>query len=419
MKRANLVLGLTGSFGSGCSTLAQALESNNSFVRLSLSRPVRDKWAELNPAEAEAGTQPTRSELQDIGNQLRQQHGAEFLSHLIAQRIEEHLDKDSDAKFVVDGVKNEDEVAYLRRTFPEFFLIAVLADHDSRWDRVKSVYSSKQADFDKDDERDQGEDGKSGQQVQLCVDDADIAIKNDQDRNSAPAARQALSNIIDPYLRLIAATDMRAPSRDEVSMTSAYIQARRSLCIKRIVGAVITDENGKVLSTGYNENPQPLKPCFEEFGYCFKDNEMISHLERSLHGTRCPRCGLKLPKLEQPFRCPECGISLKAEYFSDRGMRWCTAIHAEERAIASAGGRNLQGSVLYSTTFPCFNCSRQIVEAGIKHVIYVEPYPNKDGIAPLRRAGLRVELFEGVKARAFERIFRPFQKRLEDQYSLA
>jgi deoxycytidylate deaminase len=52
-------------------------------------------------------------------------------------------------------------------------------------------------------------------------------------------------------------------------------------------------------------------------------------------------------------------------------------VHAEMEAILSCGrvGVSARGGTLYSTTFPCHNCAKHILDAGIERVVYVEPYP--------------------------------------------
>jgi cytidine deaminase len=53
------------------------------------------------------------------------------------------------------------------------------------------------------------------------------------------------------------------------------------------------------------------------------------------------------------------------------------AVHAEMAAITDAARRgvSIQGSTLYCTTFPCHLCAKHIIAAGIKRVVYIEPYP--------------------------------------------
>jgi deoxycytidylate deaminase len=59
-------------------------------------------------------------------------------------------------------------------------------------------------------------------------------------------------------------------------------------------------------------------------------------------------------------------------------IEFSRAVHAEMEAVISVGrgGKNgLLGSTLYCTTYPCHSCARHILAAGIKTVVYIEPYP--------------------------------------------
>ncbi|PPS31311.1 hypothetical protein BVY11_03970 [Pseudomonas amygdali pv. morsprunorum] len=58
-------------------------------------------------------------------------------------------------------------------------------------------------------------------------------------------------------------------------------------------------------------------------------------------------------------------------------IEFSRAIHAEMEAIlglARSHGNSTDSCVLYTTTFPCHNCARHIIAAGIKRVVYIEPY---------------------------------------------
>jgi dCMP deaminase len=88
----------------------------------------------------------------------------------------------------------------------------------------------------------------------------------------------------------------------------------------------------------------------------------------------------------------------------------CIAVHAEEAALLQAakfGGTEIDGSLLYTTTFPCPLCAKMIIQAGIEKVIFAEPYPQDDAINALSDGGVPAELFEGVKGRAYHRLFEP------------
>lgn len=416
MNGGALVIGLTGSFGSGCSTLAQAL-SNHGFKIFSLSSALKDEWKQRLSSAGQAEKEPSRRELQDLGNELRASQGREVL----ARRAVELANREAAGnRKVFDSIKNLREVNFLRQSFPDFFLVAVQCSSEKRWKRVERRYKEQDLgyeEFQRDDIRDQIEsDLPYGQQVQLCVDDTDIVISNQVECHSKQEAIRTIQSRAEPYLGLITNEQLRYPSADEVMMSVAYIQATRSRCIKRQVGAVIVDDDDNIVSVAFNENPPPIEPC-QPREVCEKDSKMLGRLE-ALEGSDCPRCGSKLPTIEPPYRCTSCGVSLKEALFPDRGMQWCPAMHAEDSAIRQAPRRHLHDCTLYTTTFPCFNCAKAITYAGIKRVVYVEPYPDGDGADLLEKAGRDVLLFEGVKARAFHRLFAPIQAEMEKRYGM-
>ena len=67
-------------------------------------------------------------------------------------------------------------------------------------------------------------------------------------------------------------------------------------------------------------------------------------------------------------------------------------LHAEANAITklARSSNNSDGATLYVTAAPCIECSKLIIQAGIKRVIYAEQYRLNDGIDLLRRANLEV-----------------------------
>ena len=68
-------------------------------------------------------------------------------------------------------------------------------------------------------------------------------------------------------------------------------------------------------------------------------------------------------------------------------------LHAEANAITKVAksGNSSEGSTLYVTASPCLECSKLIIQAGIKRVVYHEDYRITDGIDLLRRAGIEVQ----------------------------
>lgn len=68
-------------------------------------------------------------------------------------------------------------------------------------------------------------------------------------------------------------------------------------------------------------------------------------------------------------------------------------LHAEANAITkiARSGNNSEGSTLYVTDSPCIECSKLIIQAGIKRVVYAREYRLTDGVDLLKRAGIEVE----------------------------
>lgn len=121
------------------------------------------------------------------------------------------------------------------------------------------------------------------------------------------------------------------PSWDEYFMKVAYDISERATCPKRSVGAVIA-KNNRLVSAGYNGSPAGTPHCVEVG--CYEVN------------GRCKR-----------------------------------VIHAEQNAIiqvAYQGGASTEGGTIYSTDFPCEDCAKFIVAAGIVRVVYERPFHDDD-----------------------------------------
>ena len=101
------------------------------------------------------------------------------------------------------------------------------------------------------------------------------------------------------------------------------------------VGAVIVDQQRRIVSTGYNGFPQGVV-----------DNPQLPR-ERKLMRT----------------------------------------LHAEANAILFAK-RDLSGCTIYVTHHPCAHCAAMIIQAGIKRVVYCDDYRSEDGLKLLQRVGI-------------------------------
>jgi dephospho-CoA kinase len=141
------VCAMVGSFGSGCSYIAdKILVERHGLRKVSLSDILRDELRRETRIE-----NPSRDELQRYGTQLRQRHSPGYLAERAVDQIRQMADE---VGVVVDSVRNPGELAVLRREFTTFYSIGVYATQETRWERVREQYSGNHDDFIRDDKTD-------------------------------------------------------------------------------------------------------------------------------------------------------------------------------------------------------------------------------------------------------------------------
>lgn len=134
--------------------------------------------------------------------------------------------------------------------------------------------------------------------------------------------------------------------KDYLYMRMARVWAENSYCVRRKVGALMVKDR-MIISDGYNGTPSGFE------NQCEDENNV-----------------------SKPY-----------------------VLHAEANAITKVARSNnsSDGATLYVTASPCIECSKLIIQAGIKRVIYGELYRLTDGIDLLRRAGIEVTYLPPVE----------------------
>lgn len=82
--------------------------------------------------------------------------------------------------------------------------------------------------------------------------------------------------------------------------------------------------------------------------------------------------------------CPQCINNNRAFAPAGTGTHTCVCVHAEANVVAFCAreGIRLDGATIYSTTQPCLDCMKLMSVAGVREVVYDEPYPNSQAVPP-------------------------------------
>ena len=128
------------------------------------------------------------------------------------------------------------------------------------------------------------------------------------------------------------------PVWDSYFLMIAKVVATRATCDRKHVGAVIVSPHHQILSTGYNGSPPGALHCDD-----------VGHELKEMGGR----------------------------------MSCVRTVHSEANAIAQAArnGVNINGSIIYTTASPCYDCGKLIASSGIKKVVYGEQYDSRYGMS--------------------------------------
>lgn len=337
--------------------------------------------------------------LQQLGNQLRAKKGEDFLAKKIIQKIATYRHKNKGYEqagqasaivpkplrvaHIIKSIKNKEELRLLKAVYGNlFFLVGVSGNYERRLanykPRVTHAPKPEQKRIEKEfnilSKIDQYEGIDNGQQVRKVFHKSDLFLKSEE---------KSIDEKIASFLELLFGLTITSPTIDERMIFDAYAASLRSTCLSRQVGAAISDTNNELVSVGWNDIPayggglatdlksSEKSALCKSVGECrstIEINELLSKLHSELDLSKQL---LKKAKIEAVKKALlKAGISELIEF--------SRAIHAEMEALLSAartGKHGLRGGTLYVTTYPCENCAKHIITAGITRVVYIEPYP--------------------------------------------
>jgi dCMP deaminase len=155
-----------------------------------------------------------------------------------------------------------------------------------------------------------------------------------------------------------------------IYMQMAYQTAKLSYAQRRRVGCIIVKDE-QIVSYGYNGTPHGFDNQCEEIETRYYDNpDAAAILEDN---------GWIMPN-DNSCTCHR--------YVTKREV-----LHAESNAITKLAKSTMtsNGADLYTTTAPCFDCAKLIIQAGIKRVYYSEDYRDMSGVELLNKSNIEVK----------------------------
>ncbi len=365
-----------------------------------------------------------------MGNKLRGVLGEDMAAQLAIKQISLHrTDQHPDVEipdieplrtaYIIDQLKHPQEVALLRAVYGDLlFIVGVLNAYEQKKAYLTDQGMSK-AEAERLIERDRKESEDNGQQLEKTLQHADYFVNNS--RRNLKQRKDSL----DRFLGLVHNDPSYTPHKEERGMFAAYSAGLRSACLSRQVGASIVDEAGNIIATGSNDVPRGggglYEPgdgdqrCVFKGGKCYNDkhkDKLRDEIAELLRGS-----GIEFKQ------AADLAASIKKNTRVGALIEFSRAVHAEMDAIvcvARTGVKGIVGSTLFTTVYPCHNCARHIVAAGIAAVVYIEPY-EKSLAADLHDDAIlqesdsepkengasfvRFRHFEGVSPTRFSRLF--------------
>ncbi|CNJ91836.1 TPA: anti-phage dCTP deaminase [Yersinia enterocolitica] len=439
-----LIIALCGAIGSDVNKLKETLISKLTncgykIEYVKLSEIISNQHPDPDKINAYKGYEH-HYHLQELGNGLRKKYEVDGVFSIIAEMAITNISARRDANFgqeakenkivktqekvayIIDQLKHPDEVDLFKVVYgSNFYLIGMLRTIEERTQSLEDegMAPAKVAELISRDKMLKDADGKKikhGQNVEETLQKSDYFIRNTD-------LSTEIESSVERFIKLIHGVNHITPTRDEVGMYAAHSASFRSACLSRQVGSAITDDNGIILATGCNDVPKfggglytaesrNDKRCFNKDG-CYNDKH------KNLLKEEIKSILTKFQINESELIADKIMSETKAKSL----IEYSRAIHAEMDAIISLArnsNASVENKVLYCTTYPCHNCARHIVAAGIKRVVYIEPYEkslarqlHSDSISHTEHDANKVafQCFEGVSPSRYDKFFKYHSRR--------
>lgn len=334
-------------------------------------------------------------------NKLRREIGDAVMADLAITDIRSKREQETNdpsntttrIAYIINQIKRPEESERFRKVFGEHYVqISCHADESVRISRLQSRIAADNPGNPKGyhwdlqarelvfmDETEENE--ENGQRVRQVFPLSDIIIN----ANSVTGAEKG----IERFFRALFGDNSVTPTREEYGMQLANTAAQRSSDLSRQVGAAILNSSTEIQALGCNEVPRAGGGTYWEGDASDGRDFAIGHdsnEDRRL--TVLMDLMLRLKEINALSENIATREDIKKTLFDRKdnvinesqlmdSLEYGRTVHAEMNAITDAarGGHSIRDCTLFSNTFPCHNCAKHIVAAGIAEVVYIHPYP--------------------------------------------
>jgi cytidine deaminase len=299
--------------------------------------------------------------------------------------------------YIIRQFKRPEEVRLFRSVYGrQFVLVSAYSPQDVRQKRIEDQERLSQGGLISDVDahtsafelisQDANESQEvSGQNVREAFPLGDVFID--------ATSKQSCAETLRRFIHLLFGNNEITPTHDEYGMYMAKSAALRSSDLSRQVGAAIFSARGEIVTMGCNEVPKAGGGTYwsgdqgdkRDFVLGYDPNEghkfslLVDILDRLAKGGHLSQ---KLVEIGDAHRIGRVllgengGDSIRNSKVMDL-LEFGRIIHAEMSAISDAArkGVAVEGATMYCTTFPCHLCAKHVVAAGLKRLVYLEPYP--------------------------------------------
>ncbi len=391
--QSELVIGLVGAVGTNLNDARSALEERLKIF--GYTTRIINISSDIIPRIA-GGLASFENEydringLMDAGNEARRKSGDNSILALgVAAIISADRGINIETKspeptvkraYIIKSLKHPDEVVRLREIYPEgFYLLGIHTEKEERHKYLTNDKRLKKSQANEIMRRDEDEQLKYGQRTSDTFHMSDFFLWHNENRTQF---KDSLWRILD----LLFGNPYITPIFDEYAMFMAFSASLRSADLSRQVGAVVTKER-EIIATGANDCPKyggglywseydedKKEICDEENGRDYKRGKDANQAElRSIIDDIIQQLDSEESNSSDHSKLRQALESSQLGDITEYGR----VVHAEMEALLSCARNAIstRDSTLYCTTFPCHNCAKHIIAAGIKRVVYIEPYP--------------------------------------------